>query len=434
MYDHRYLVRAASVVFLLFFTSACSGALQPGPAGSQGDSSSSQGGPNGSIKADDGRGGSSGTITTEGTEFDGTIEAETRFRVGLEAQEGDRIVARLERANETEWEPSLKLIRLGENSEVVAGNDPEGMEDAYIPKQQGKRTTGWEFWHGGQYQLVLENKSVSAGEFRFTLECRGGPCQSGSASEGGRDRDGDGIPDREDNCPDLPNEQQLDEDGDGLGAACDPAEGGVNPYAEFEDSELEEKLRTDHTVHDALSYKEARQHMFVDIDNEDGVVEGVYTGDTIRTEEIPDPSEFNCEHSWPKSDGAEAEPPKSDIHHLFPTNSKANSRRGSYPFGIVEKSEEWSKGGSKFGLDADGDRVFEVRPEYRGDIARAHFYFAVVYDQAIEREEEELLRRWHEEDPVDRTEIQRNRKIEQVQESRNRFVDYPELVDRISNF
>jgi hypothetical protein len=34
------------------------------------------------------------------------------------------------------------------------------------------------------------------------------------------DRDGDGIPDYQDNCPDVPNPDQLDIDGDGVGTAC----------------------------------------------------------------------------------------------------------------------------------------------------------------------------------------------------------------------
>ncbi len=36
------------------------------------------------------------------------------------------------------------------------------------------------------------------------------------------DRDGDGIPDTSDNCPDVANPDQGDEDGDKIGDACDP--------------------------------------------------------------------------------------------------------------------------------------------------------------------------------------------------------------------
>jgi hypothetical protein len=44
------------------------------------------------------------------------------------------------------------------------------------------------------------------------------PCESRTAS----DRDGDGVPDASDNCPDNPNPGQVDTDGDGAGDACDP--------------------------------------------------------------------------------------------------------------------------------------------------------------------------------------------------------------------
>jgi hypothetical protein len=43
------------------------------------------------------------------------------------------------------------------------------------------------------------------------------------------DRDNDGIPDDMDNCPDTPNADQADTDGDGLGDACDGDTGGGDP-------------------------------------------------------------------------------------------------------------------------------------------------------------------------------------------------------------
>ena len=38
----------------------------------------------------------------------------------------------------------------------------------------------------------------------------------------GPDRDGDEITDVQDNCPDVPNREQQDVDGDGRGDPCDP--------------------------------------------------------------------------------------------------------------------------------------------------------------------------------------------------------------------
>lgn len=43
------------------------------------------------------------------------------------------------------------------------------------------------------------------------------------------DRDGDGVPDLEDNCPMAVNSDQADADGDGVGDACDNCPAAVNP-------------------------------------------------------------------------------------------------------------------------------------------------------------------------------------------------------------
>jgi len=48
---------------------------------------------------------------------------------------------------------------------------------------------------------------------------------------GVNDIDGDGVPDREDNCPNVPNSDQADSDGNGDGDLCDP----FDPNAGFID-------------------------------------------------------------------------------------------------------------------------------------------------------------------------------------------------------
>ena len=47
----------------------------------------------------------------------------------------------------------------------------------------------------------------------------------------------------------------------------------------------------------------------------------------------------------------------------------------------------------------------------------------------------ETLRRWHDEDPVDEPEMQRNNVIyEKYQNNRNPYIDYPQWVHLIRNF
>lgn len=417
--------------FLVVAGVGCSGAFGPDSDGAgTGDASERAGDGSPAGKADRSR--SDGeipeTIATTGASFEGTIAPQSSVRLTLEADKGDIVVAHLRKAEETAWRPAMTLYRTGETREKVGWSNPDGEADAHFPFRDDQLADGRGLYRDGDYALELTNKSSTAGTFTFELRCLGGPCLGQTT-----DRDGDGVADGNDVCPTTPNPEQADTDGDGLGDGCDP-DRGHHPYAAYDGPDLERQLRIDHRPHRALSYKQARRQMFGRVDNDEGVVEGIYTGETVETEEIPDPATFNTEHAWPKSRGAEFGQPKSDLHHLFPTQSQANTKRGNLRFGTVDGDPDWSVGGSKAGPNAEGTRVFEVRPEYRGDVARAAFYFAVIYQTDIPEREEAVLRRWHRNDPVSATERRRNRAIEEAHNSRNRFVDYPTLVDQIDDF
>lgn len=197
--------------------------------------------------------------------------------------------------------------------------------------------------------------------------------------------------------------------------------------AKLTDGELIDALHKLVDNHIALSYQGARFEFFSNLDNVDGFVECVYTGRKVKTNKIPNGTNMNCEHTWPQSQGAVGVA-KTDIHHLFPADSKANSQRWHLPFGEVT-DPSWSEGGSK--KDED---LFEVRMENRGNTARAKFYFAIRYELKIGAEEEAVLKQWHSEDPVDDAERKRNDGTEEIQKNRNPFVDHPEFVSQISDF
>lgn len=154
---------------------------------------------------------------------------------------------------------------------------------------------------------------------------------------------------------------------------------------------------------------------------------------------IPDGTIVNTEHTWPQSRFTGKHPidyQKSDMHHLFPTDSQMNSTRSSLPFGEVAKDDKILRcPESRVGRSTQGrGTVFEPPANHQGNVARALFYFSVRYNLNISSDEETILRKWHKEDPVDDEEAIRNNEIFKYQGNRNPFIDHPDLVDSIQNF
>lgn len=192
--------------------------------------------------------------------------------------------------------------------------------------------------------------------------------------------------------------------------------------------------------HTSLGYSTARDYMFTYVDNKNDSIECVYTGRKIylnhnstspRSEAFS--QDINTEHTFPQGFFDSDEPMRSDLFHLFPTDVDANSRRGSYPFGVVDHSIQWQSGGSKLGLDGNNQTVFEPRDVHKGNVARAMFYFVVRYENYADflDYQEETLRQWNDADPVDDRELLRNDRIAELQGKRNPFIDHPQLAKRI---
>ena len=195
-----------------------------------------------------------------------------------------------------------------------------------------------------------------------------------------------------------------------------------------------------------LGYRGARKVMFGKIHLEEGsngyYIQDVYcrkkfTNSTgVGPGRIPDHNRINCEHTWPQSKFSRRfnkEMQKSDLHHLYPTDSKANGVRGHYEFANVTRGKSVDNC-SPSRTEKGGKSRFEPPTEHKGNVARAIFYFSVRYQLKISREEEATLKEWNNLDPVDAKEYQRNETVFKVQKNRNPFIDFPHLADSISNF
>jgi hypothetical protein len=180
-----------------------------------------------------------------------------------------------------------------------------------------------------------------------------------------------------------------------------------------------------------LSYNAARDAMYSSLDNVGGEVECVYTGAkaAFNSRAGATSNGFDCEHTFPQGFFNQVLPERSDIHHLFPTTSASNNKRGNDPFGVVS-NPSWSVGGSKW-----SSGVFEPRDPQKGRTARAMLYFVLRYRDYNNflAPQESILRNWHLTHLPTVSEKQRNSGIYALQKNRNPLVDYPRMIDRITS-
>lgn len=196
--------------------------------------------------------------------------------------------------------------------------------------------------------------------------------------------------------------------------------------------------------HHSIGYSSARRDLLGDLylEREDNsyFITDVYCENDYKSPgpgRVPNNNVINVEHTWPQSKfgGRDRGMQKSDLHHLFPTDSQLNSTRGNHPFGEVEHPSKVLKCQiSKIGRNSKGQTVFEPPNAHKGNVARALFYFSIRYDLKIDATQEEVLRAWHKQDPVDEEEFIRNEEIQEIQGNLNPFITNPEYVDFISNF
>lgn len=160
----------------------------------------------------------------------------------------------------------------------------------------------------------------------------------------------------------------------------------------------------------------------------------------------------NIEHSLAKSWwGGDKNDAYKDCYHLNPSDTKANSARGSFPLGEVVNVTQ-QEGSLLIGTNpAYGSfTVWEPKDEYKGDFARAYFYMVTCYENlsfvgntnaktAMQDKNylvfqpwfQEVLIQWHRQDPVSSKEIDRADAVNHFQHNRNPFIDYPCLAEYI---
>ncbi len=199
------------------------------------------------------------------------------------------------------------------------------------------------------------------------------------------------------------------------------------------------------TGHVNNSWDASRYHLYATLDNVNNQVRCIYTGAWFAHPAGGQytPDGLSAEHTYSRdwfSGHAEYNWCDTDLNALFPTDINANSSRSSYPFDYVTAIlTPWGSGSylSYRGNNASGHPVFEVADEFKGNIARAIFYFGMRYydDNAnFLRYNVNLipiLKQWHALDPVDATEIARNNGVYAFQANRNPFIDHPEWIESI---
>jgi len=204
-------------------------------------------------------------------------------------------------------------------------------------------------------------------------------------------------------------------------------------FPDLEGAILLDALQDNFTTPDVLSFSDARDTLFSIIWGRNDSLECVYTGFKRYMDPDEDPTVtvfnngtadgINTEHSYPQSKGAESGNPRADMHHLFPTRVDINGVRASHPFEEIPDNETatWYSGDIKTNNIPNAATIdeysefrpggFEVRESFKGNIARAIFYFYTIYRDEADSADPEFfaiqqtdLCDWHFEDPVDEEE------------------------------
>jgi endonuclease I len=191
-----------------------------------------------------------------------------------------------------------------------------------------------------------------------------------------------------------------------------------------------------------------------DVRPEDGTVWDMYSNNHVDFNGNSAASGMNIEHSFAKSWWGDGRQAAQDVMHLAPSNSTANSAKGSWPMAVVDGTTTFSNGVIKVGKSSSRPGgvidAWEPADEYKGDFSRAYMYMVTAYEDYVtywtgnsvnqldnntypvfEQWTVDLLLKWSKQDPVSQKEIMRNNEVYKIQGNRNPYIDYPLMSEYV---
>jgi len=191
-----------------------------------------------------------------------------------------------------------------------------------------------------------------------------------------------------------------------------------------------------------------------DVRPEDGTVWDMYSNNHVAFNGTSAASGMNIEHSFAKSWWGDGRQAAQDIGHLKPSNSTANSAKGSWPMAVVDGATTFSNGSIKVGKSSSKVGMildaWEPADEYKGDFSRAYMYMVTAYEDystiwtgnsvnqldnntypVFEQWTVDLLLKWSRQDPVSQKEITHNNEVYKIQGNRNPYIDYPLMSEYV---
>ncbi len=191
-----------------------------------------------------------------------------------------------------------------------------------------------------------------------------------------------------------------------------------------------------------------------DVRPEDGTVWDMYSNNHVPFNGNSAASGMNIEHSFAKSWWGDGRQAAQDIMHLAPSNSTANSAKGSWPMAVVDGTTSFSNGVIKVGKSSSRPGgvidAWEPADEYKGDFSRAYMYMVTAYEDYVnywtgnsvnqldnntypvfEQWTVDLLLKWSKQDPVSQKEITRNNEVYKIQGNRNPYIDFPLMSEYV---